>query len=165
MRKTANETNHAVQLAVLEGANVIYIEQIMPITPVKAIAPLRTALPVNVSASGKILYAYLPYHIRANFLSVVDFAKYTDNSIIDKTTFARELEVIEQNGISFDNEEYSIGIGCMAVPIFNHNRQCVASLGITGTIRDYRDPERKTQLLTSLTDAAQEISMNMGYNP
>ncbi|MHB8064652.1 MAG: IclR family transcriptional regulator [Ruminiclostridium sp.] len=165
MRKTAIETNHAVQLAVLEEGNVIYIEQILPINPVKVIAPLRTIIPVNVSAAGKILYAFLPYHIRANFLKSIEFIKLTDNSITDKASFSRQLEIIEQTGISFDNEEFSIGIGCLAVPIFNYNKQCVASLGITGTICDYQDPEKKSQMENILKKSALEISCNMGYTP
>jgi DNA-binding IclR family transcriptional regulator len=163
MRQIAIKTNHVVQLGVLHENGVMYVEQILPGSPISIIAPLMTILPINVSASGKVLTAFLSLHMRVDFLRNAKFECYTKNSIVDKTQFIDDLENIKSAGYALDIEEYSIGIGCIAVPIFDYNRNCVAALGITGPVSDYVDNDKRSAFTSLLTEFSTEISKRIGY--
>lgn len=163
MRQIAVKTNQVVQLGVLQNKGVMYIEQTLPVSPINTLAPLKTILPVNVSASGKVLCAYMPLHLRVDFLREAEFDKYTNNTIINKDLFMKELETVREKGYAVDDEEYSIGIGCIAVPIFDFNGNCVASLGITGTVSDYKDKVKHNMALESLKETSEVISKRLGF--
>lgn len=67
-------------------------------------------------------------------------------------------------GYAVDNEEFSMGVGCIAAPIYNYNLECVAAIGVTGQIESYRDTETFNRFLVEVKMAANEISRNLGYH-
>ena len=58
-----------------------------------------------------------------------------------------------------DNEEFALGIGCLAAPVFNHELRCVAAIGVTGGIQDYCGESRET-LVAMLLRTADTISQS-----
>lgn len=162
MNQLSKNINQTVQLGRLEDAGVIYIEQALSMSPIKVIGPLFTPLAVNVSASGKVLCAFLPLYEQTAYIEKADFVRLTDNSIMDKVEFKRQLQLVRKNYFAVDIEEYSTGIGCLAVPIFDYRGRCVASLGLTGNIEDYRDEEVLERMKRELSDTAKQISAKLG---
>lgn len=162
MNKLANVTNQTVQLGRLDNRGVIYIEQALPMTPISVLGALFTPLNINVSASGKVLCAFLPTYEQAAYVEQAHFAKMTDKSIMDKTEFKKQLIGVREKWFAIDREEYSIGVGCLAMPLFDYNEKCVGSLGLTGNIGDYTDESSLENLLSNLRAAAKSISLKMG---
>lgn len=162
MQELASKTGQTAQLGILQDDHVIYVDQVLPITPVNIIAALRTPIPLNLSASGKVLAASLDASLQDAILQRVSFPQQTPNSISQIDEFKRELESVRENGYALDNEEYARGIGCTAAPIYNHRGQVVAAVGITGHIADYLDHENRQQLVLQVTLAAQQISRLIG---
>jgi DNA-binding IclR family transcriptional regulator len=163
MRKLAEESGQTAQLAVLQENGVMYINQILPQKPVNIIAALRTVLSVNISASGKVLVAYLEAKEQEEFLKKIELERRTPNSIFEKEQFYKELQAVREKGFGFDNEEYARGIGCLAAPIFDYTGKNVAAVGITGQISDYQDETNLKYLKRLVLATAQEISASMGY--
>lgn len=163
MRKLAEAVGQTAQLAILHEYGVMYIEQIMPIKPVNIIAQLRTSLPVNISASGKVLVAHLQPEQRMDFINKAEFVNRTKRSITDKNEFEKELERVRENGFAIDNEEYARGIACLAAPIFDFTGQNIAAIGITGHIADYQNETTYEILKQKILEAAKEISFNLGF--
>ncbi|MBK8023892.1 MAG: IclR family transcriptional regulator [Chloroflexi bacterium] len=162
MRKLATLTGQTTQLGILQELGVTYIEQIMPTTPVSIVAALRTVLPVNVSACGKVLIAHLLPYDQEEFLRAADLAANTPNSIVDKALFQQELETVKANGYALDREEYARGIGCCAAPVCDYRGQVIAAVGITGHIADYSSEESLKRLVSYVKSAAEEISRILG---
>ncbi len=161
MRHLASQCGHTVQLGVLQEAQVVYIEQVLPTRPVNIIAALRTGIPVNVSASGKVLVANMAPEEQAHFLENAVLEARTHRSITNPEDFMEELRKVKQQGYAVDYEEYARGIGCLAVPIRNARGQVVAAIGITGHSLDFKDEalERNARLVL---DAGRSISFNLG---
>ena len=67
----------------------------------------------------------------------------------------------EQQQEAEDNEEFALGIGCLAAPVFNHELRCVAAIGVTGGIQDYCGESRET-LVAMLLRTADTISQKLG---
>ena len=163
MRKIAQETQHAVQLGVLQEDVVIYIEQVLPNRVVNVIASLQEPLSINVSTAGKVLCAFLPLYQRIPFVQKSKFDNRTENSIMDKEKFLEYLQQVNKERFAIDLEEYSIGIGCLSMPIFDYQDQCIASLGITGDIVDYQNEKKLSAMKSILHEACTEISSRFGY--
>ena len=133
----AIESHQAVQMGILKGNHVTYIEQILPPNPV-------------------LIYT-TPYAE----LSQVQFQKMTSKTIDDVGKFISYLDRVRQMGYAEDNEEFALGIGCLAAPVFNHELRCVAAIGVTGGIQDYCGESRET-LVAMLLRTADTISQKLG---
>lgn len=162
MRDLTTRSGQTTQLGVLQDFGVMYIEQKLPTKPVNIVATLRTVLPVNVSASGKVLVAYLSSSEQELFLQNAHLAAQTLNSITEVSQFKQELTKVKNSGYALDHEEYARGIGCAAAPIYDHRKQVVAAIGLTGPITDYTNEIKLEQLIRWVKEAAIEISRNLG---
>ncbi len=160
MRQLASQCGHTVQLGVLQGFEVVYIEQILPAQPVNIIAALRTGLPVNVSASGKILVAHMTPEEQTHFLDNASLETRTHRSLTDRQAFMAELQKVKSQGYAVDYEEYARGIGCVAVPIRNFRGQVIAAIGITGHSSDFKD-EALEKNVRLVMNAGQSISSSI----
>ncbi len=157
MRRLASESDQTVQLGVLHGFMLTYTEQILPARPVHIIASLGTGIPVNISASGKMLVALLSDYEQRIFLENAELIQRTERSIVEVDAFRLELENVKQQGYAIDFEEYARGIGCVAAPIFNSDRTAVGAIGLTGYSSEYEGPALERNL-SLLLPAADEIS-------
>jgi DNA-binding IclR family transcriptional regulator len=42
------------------------------------------------------------------------------------------LEIVCNQGYAVDDEEYEVGVRCIAVPVYDYRDKCVAAVGISG---------------------------------
>ncbi len=161
LNRLAIESRQAVQMGILKGDNVTYIEQILPPNPVLIYTTPYAELPLNISAAGKVLAAFSSEDILQRLIRNARFIKQTPKAIDNTEEFLRHLETVRHNGYAEDNEEFAIGIGCMAAPVFDHDGKCVAAVGITGSIQEYQG-ENKRPLISMLLRSAEAISQKVG---
>jgi DNA-binding IclR family transcriptional regulator len=162
MRNLSEKCNQTSQLGALQNNGVVYLNQVLSTRPISITAALGTILPVNVSAAGKVLTAFLPENEKEEFLRDAKFASHTGKTITNIDEFRKELNKVKEYGVAMDDEEYAVGIGCLAAPVFNHKGRCVAAVGITGYIDDYKDKLLLSRNIQYVTQAAKEISEQIG---
>ena len=165
MQKAAAELNQACQLCVITDAGVCTIEQCLPSSTITYITELNEIIPVNVSASGKILTALMPRKEQEHFLkkAAAKFRANTAHTITDAEQFREHLLLTARQGYGTDREEYAEGIGCVAVPVFISKKCPVAAIGATGPIEFYQNPETFHQILVFLKKTAAEISSEISF--
>ena len=74
----------------------------------------------------------------------------------------REVQVTLKRGYSVDNEEFNLGVRCLAAPVFDADGGVMAALGITAaTVRFSK--ERIPEVATKVRAVAAELSQLMGY--
>ena len=71
--------------------------------------------------------------------------------------FAAILDEIRQKQYGTDFEEYALGIGCLAVPIYDAGNKPIAAIGLTGQIENYQDSEKFNEFLESLRNVSELI--------
>lgn len=163
MRTLASQTGQTVQLAVLKNDCLMYIHQVLaPNSTFNITAPLYTSLNLHTSAAGKILFSYLPEEHKRALCSKLTFPAMTKHTILTPEQFYTETELCHQLGYGRDNEEYAIGVGCIAVPIFDDSG-CAAAIGLTGPISEYQNPARFELFRTALDQAAHAISHSLQF--
>ena len=157
------ELNQAIQLCVLTSNGVCTIDQRLPRQAMTYITELNETIPINVSASGKILTAMLPEKEREDFLKKAfpRFSQYTRYTVSEEIRFRDILNECKEKKYGIDNEEYALGIGCVAVPIYNHSGAAIAAIGTTGAISFYQNEASRLHILNTLRLNADKICDNL----
>ncbi|MEA4932639.1 MAG: IclR family transcriptional regulator [Lawsonibacter sp.] len=164
MRTLSNSLGQTSQLAVMKQGTLMYIGQRLPDEPnkVNVLAPLYTPLNIHTSAGGKVLFSYLNEKEQIKCLKSMSFQQATPKTITDPIKFREMAACVRAQGYGLDDEEYAIGIGCLAVPVFQQD-QCIAALGITGSITAYHDQEEAARMLRALQKSAEALSRTLAF--
>jgi IclR family transcriptional regulator, acetate operon repressor len=155
LSETAQET---VNLAVLEGNEVINLDQVIGSSAVVSVNWVGKRSPLGCTSTGKVLLAFLP-----------DTKKYlknlepcTEHSITQAETLEQQLEDIRHYGYGFTIEELELGLSAVASPIWSAKNEVNAAVCISGP--SYRITEERIPELGELTKkAGLEISEKLGF--
>ena len=90
--------------------------------------------------------------------------RFTDNTITHRDQLLAELDRIRATGLSFDNEEYAVGLRCMAAPVRDNTGGVVAAVSISGPIQRLTH-EVLARHRIHVKEAALAISEKLGYLP
>jgi DNA-binding IclR family transcriptional regulator len=90
------------------------------------------AIPPHCCASGKLLLAHRPSVERQRLLELMALKRFTERTIIDRQVLASEFDRIVSSGYAVDNEEYVLGVACVAVPVRNAHAEVIAALAVQG---------------------------------
>lgn len=168
MEKLAVLSKETVNLAVLDGYSVIYIDRIESPEPLRLGMEVGARFPAFCTALGLSLLAFINFNEANHLLAQAEqdgqFIKYTDNTIIDLNHIKKQLEIIREQGYSIDNEYYKKGIRGIAAPIFNHSGRLRAALSVAGPSIRVTD-EVLSELIPIIKETAKSISTQLGYFP
>jgi IclR family acetate operon transcriptional repressor len=156
MQALVDELGETCNFTVLEGADVVYLDRVETLAPLRMNLQVGSRVPIHCTASGKLLLAMLPKAKRMQLLASLHLARHTDSTITDRGKLARELERIRAQRYSVDDEEFHFGLACVAVPVKNALGQPCAALAIHAPVS--RMPlECQLEHLPRLRRAAEEI--------
>lgn len=149
LEKMSQEINETINLGILDGYNIVYLDKIVSTSPLRVDVDSSMNIPMYCSALGKAMAAFNS----KVFSFKNNYKKYTDNTIVSDEDFKKELESIKNRGYAVDNEEFVEGLICVGMPILNNNNEAVASLSISiPKIRyDNKNIEYYTELLSKYT--------------
>jgi IclR family transcriptional regulator, KDG regulon repressor len=158
LQRLSNEYGETVDLAILDGSHVIYLEVIESPQRVKLAAAVGQRLPASYTASGKALLAYLPDDVVKKIISDNLSENLTPISLPE---MFEELRIAAERGYAISEQEYEDAINAVAVPIFDAEKNPIASIAIVGpSFRLTKD--RLPALGESLRTMTQVISREVG---
>jgi len=159
MKRLVEEFRETVDLAILDGEEVIFIDSVEGPQRVKLAASPGQHLPAYNTASGKAILAGLPE-------SETNRIFYTYNDPTEPLfqekfkAFIEDLKVTNARGYALDCEVLEPGVNAVASAILGLNRKPVASLAIAGPA--YRlECRLLNEIGTQLVDTAGEISQKI----
>lgn len=162
MFELAKLTGQTVQLGVLFEYEVMYVDQIVASSQLTVVVPSEKPFPINLSAGGKVLAAYLSSTRQVELLENSELPERTPKTIVKPSELRDELERVRVRGYAVDNEEFARGVRCIAAPVFNNTGECIFSLGITGHLSEITD-ERMEELIDAVGRTANRISGAFGH--
>ncbi|MFQ8431813.1 HTH-type transcriptional regulator BhcR [Amaricoccus sp. W119] len=164
MRELMAETGETANLAVADGAQVIFLSQIETHHPIRAFFPPGTRGPIHASGIGKALLAHYPPRELDRLVGVGPFEAYTPRTITGRAALEADLAAIRARGWAVDDEERTEGMRCVAAPIFNEFREAVAGVSISGpTVRV--TPDRAEAIGAAVRAAADRVTLATGGIP
>ena len=133
LRSVVADIGESCNLAVLYKGDLIYSIASKPNGRCDCSCPVGgVALRPHCCASGKLLLAHRPPAERSRLLGQMPLERFTERTITDRQVLASELDRIVGAGYAVDNEEYVLGVACVAVAVRDRRDEVVASLAVQG---------------------------------
>jgi IclR family transcriptional regulator, KDG regulon repressor len=156
------QVNESVTLAIWDGTKTTLCQSFLAEHPLTVIPDEGSRLALHATSVGKALIASLSDEELIKYVGAAP-ARYTPNTIIDIIDLKKHLAMVKQEGVAFDDEEYSVGIRGIAAALKNEERNVVGAIGILGpTVRLTRAKARECVPL--LKKCALEVSRELGYS-
>jgi IclR family pca regulon transcriptional regulator len=167
LQQLSDETGHTVNMAILDGVDIVYIERCRTSQPGQREIDLNlhvgSRLPAYCTSMGKVLLAFLPDDEQAPRLKHIELAARGPNTLTDRAALTAELARVRAAGLAMNNEELAYGLRSLAVPVWGQNDGVVAAINLavhrsTASIEDL-----VSRLGPRLKRTADEISARIGY--
>jgi DNA-binding IclR family transcriptional regulator len=161
LQRLSAASRETVHLGVLDADSVVYIDKIESPQALQMYSRVGRRAPLHCTALGKALLAWQPDDVRERLLRR-RLRAYTPNTLTDAVKLREALEQVRALGYALDDEEFEVGLRCIAAPIRDNTRGVVASLGIAAPA--VRLPQPRVPALAALvTDAAAAASRALGF--
>ncbi len=128
----SRQTGESVHLCALSNDSAVVVEQVEGASRLVVNAKVGNREPLHASSVGKCLLAYASVEEQAAMLAHYNYKRFTAKTISSEKQLLSELQEIRQLGYAIDDNELSIDIKCVAVPIFDIMGRCIYSIGISG---------------------------------
>jgi IclR family pca regulon transcriptional regulator len=167
LRRLSDETQHTVNLAILDGVDVVYIERCRTARPDQHEIDLNlhvgARLPTYCTAMGKAILAFVAEERREEIIGLIDFAPRGPNTHTDPDAFRADLARIRVSGLAVNDEELAYGLRSIAAPIHSHSGEVLAALNLAVHRTMVTMDELIERYGPAVTKAAHDISLSMGH--
>lgn len=151
-------------ISVLRDGEAMYVDRVQSGSMVQIFTYVGMRWPVQVSAAGKALLAFLPQSELDALMDKMSLRKLTNYTITSKRLLERQLQNFRRLGYSWERNEGEAGLGCVAAPIFGPHHKLVAALSLSGTVHQIR--KVKIEAIGSLAKQfANLMSLRLGDRP
>ncbi|MFK7761758.1 MAG: IclR family transcriptional regulator [Roseobacter sp.] len=161
MRRLMEKTGETANLAIPEGAEVVFVEQFETTNPIRAFFARGTRTSMHASGTGKAILASWPEERVRRLLMASGLTAFTEKTLIQPPDLFEDLRLTAERGYSFDSEERHLGMSCIGSVIYDEHQEACAGVSISGPSTRF-DPLRIAELGASVTDAAAEITRLIG---
>jgi IclR family KDG regulon transcriptional repressor len=157
-----DELNETVQLAVLDGLENVYVAKVEADHPLQLVSRVGSRLPAYATGLGKVLLAGLEPAELSRRTSGTTFTQFTDRTTTSVPALEKQLAQIRAKGYGEDEEEYTPGVYCVAVPVRGQDGSIIAAMScsIPGA-RIVHDGEQRDRLVQSLSKHANALSRRL----
>jgi len=151
-------------IGMLDGYELVYIDRVECNWPLRVQLRPGSRVPSHCTGIGKLLLAHLPSRRRQRLLSIMPLPRLTENTITDPETLSEHLRQIRRQGYSINNQEDSVGLIAIAVPVRNRSGRVIAGLAVHGP--EVRLPiEQAKTYLDELNSAADLLGEVLEFSP
>ncbi len=161
MRRLMEQAGETANLAILDGSEAVFIDQVQCRETMRTIVRLGSRVPLHASGVGKAIFATLSDDEIETILKVKGLPRITEHTITAPETMRASLRVIRQRGFSFDDEEHLPGTRCVAAPIYDEHEEPLGAISVAGPSARLPD-ERIRQLGPLVARIAEEITRKLG---
>lgn len=159
--KISSVLDETVHIGMLEDTEVVYINKKESNQSMRIFTTIGARNPAYCTGVGKVMLAYKNKDFLMEKLPE-KFVELTPKTITEKSELIDELVDIRNQGYAIDEEEFSMGLTCVAAPIFDYTGNVKYAISVSGpTIR--MTVEKINESIVILKKAAKEISYKLGY--
>ncbi|GAB2612199.1 transcriptional regulator [Paractinoplanes abujensis] len=162
-REVAAACNEAVHVAVLDGADVIYLVKVDSTHPVRMVSAVGRRLPAHCTAVGKVLLSALDRATLDGVLAKGVLPGMTPESITDPDRLLTQLEAVRAEGVAVDVGESDTAMRCVAAGVRDHAGVVIAAMSVSAPIIRWT-PQAHEEWTALVRDGAATLSARMGHS-
>lgn len=158
LMETSGET---ANIGVEDDGDVVFISQIESHAPMRAFFRPGRRGPIHASGIGKAILSTWSDGEIARALSGKALEHFTQRTLDGLPALLKDIQATRMRGWSIDDEEHTLGMCCIAAPIFNEYGEGIAGISISGPA--VRLPKKKLEELGPLIRAtADQLTRAIG---
>lgn len=161
MRRLMEQTGETINLYVLSGEGAVCMAQVQSPQMIRAISRPGGALGMHRSAAGKAMLAHMPNEQIADIVMKHGLPRATQHTIVSVKKLEADLARTRERGFAIDNEEFVLGLRCVAAPILDARGLAQAALSVAGPKARMSD-ERVSELGELVAAAAHATTLELG---
>lgn len=161
MTELRSRTGETVQVGVLEGRHVVYVERLDSPNTLRVFREVGRRNDAHCTSSGKALLAFVPKAQRERALSGWILPKQTEFTIDNIKDLRAELSMVKRRGYAENRQESELGVVSVAAPIRDSSGVVVASLSLAGPT-ERMDAKRSTYI-EAVVALSRTVSRQMGW--
>lgn len=163
IKKLRDKTKRTVHLGYFSENQVVYIDKVESTEGLRMYSSPGKTAPLHATALGKVILAHLPEKQLENLLAEISLTSHTKNTITSPKKLRKTLKTIRSRGYAIDDEEFEVGIRCIAAPIHRHDGRVDAAISLTGLAAKMGEDELE-QKASLVKNYARNISLKLGYD-
>lgn len=155
-------TDESVNLAVIEGNEVVYLDVLESPQMFKMVCPVGIRRPAHRTSLGKAILANMADNAQREetIASLVGMPQ-KGQKATSITRLTNELQNIRTQGFALDDEETTMGVRCIGAPIFDAEGKVVGAISVSGPVARITK-SRLPFFSAAVGKAAREISWHLG---
>ena len=159
LEELAQRTGETVDLAVLNGAEAVFLDHIEGQHRLRAVSAIGVSFPLHCSANGKAMLSALSDPTLAQMKKTLHLTKITPHSLSSWKQLETEIVKIRRTGIAYDLEEHTLGISAVGTSIIGPEGE-IAAISIPTPSLRFNDTKR--QLEAALKDCRAKLIERIG---
>jgi len=162
VKRLCNDTQEIVHLVIQDGDDTVYLDREEPANPtIRTVVNVGMRRPMHTSATGKSILSIQDPAVWAAYWEKAPKEQITPYTIMDFPRLQEELERARRMEYAIDNEENTLGIRCIAVPLFDRYNKNYYAISISAAKSRMTD-ERIQTLLPLLFATRDQIITDIG---
>jgi len=151
------EVGESCNLTALSGSEVVYLDRVETAAPLRFYLHSGSRVPVHCSASGKVFLSQMTPAQRQRLLAHTPLEVYTPKTLTHIDQLEQEIQQIKRQGFALDNEEFLLGLLCVAMLVPCASGRSNLCIAIQAPIMRL-SADKARQLLPPLKRAAVALS-------
>lgn len=131
LEKLVETTGETANLAALYGSSAIYLNQVESPSAMRVSNSVGSLVPLHCTAVGKIFLADFAPRTLRDTLEHTGLAALTDHSLTSRKALEHDLERVRTQGYALDDEEFTLGVRCIAVALRGSSGAVIAAIGLS----------------------------------
>lgn len=161
MNDLRNRTGETVQIGVLDGRQVVYVERLDSPNTLRMFAELGRRVDAHCTGTGKVLLAFAQPEVRDRTLKNWRLPSRTEHTITTIPKLRKELDAIRRRGYAENRHESEVGVVSIAAPIRDGTGSTVAAVSVAGPA-DRMDPINAS-IVQSVVETGRMVSNRLGF--
>jgi DNA-binding IclR family transcriptional regulator len=132
LQEMALACGETVNLGHWDGTAIVHLDKINSTEILRLDVGLGAMAPAYCTGLGKAVLAFLPDHELEDYLQSVEWVAMSPKTVTTPEKLKVDIRRIRKRGYAIDDEELSLGLRCVAAPVFDHTGRPTYALSVSG---------------------------------
>jgi DNA-binding IclR family transcriptional regulator len=161
MEDLAERTEETVNLGVLDGSSVVYVDQVAGTRAIVSVSWVGRRTPFHCTSNGKVLAAWAEDPVVEKLLAT-PLERLTPHTVADPSQLRGQLVEVRARGYAQTVEELEEGLNAVAAPVRGADGEVIAAISVAGPAFRMR-PAELPRIARLTIEAASNISRRLGF--
>lgn len=161
LEKLSSELNESVSMAILDGADVVYVNRVAVRRIMTVGITIGSRFPAWATSMGRVLLSALSAEELDAYLQEVDLTRLAANTVTDPATIKRKIREAGRQRWCIVDQELEAGLRSLAAPITDADGRIVAAINTSTQAAVHSVKDLHARFLPALRTTAAAISADL----